>query len=95
VRRSGMRGRVAVVLGVVAISAAGACRQEEPAICRSSPPEDSANFESWTNEVSAADCKVLRPEMRGNHQYPIIEGAWRRMSAIAQFRTFGSSAERG
>lgn len=57
-----MKRLAAMVFGLAVASTAAACSREEPAICRSSPPEDSRYYERWTNAVSAADCDELRPQ---------------------------------
>lgn len=42
------------------VTLVASCRAESDRICRSSPPEDSDNYDKWVKMVEAANCKNLR-----------------------------------
>jgi len=53
-----MKRLSAALIGVALILASG-CHRRESEICRSSPPENSEQYESWETALSAAHCQHL------------------------------------
>lgn len=55
-----MRRSFTIIAGVAALAGAGGCHRNEAAVCRTSPPERSEDYQRWADAVSAARCKFMR-----------------------------------